>query len=745
MAPPPLWRIGTAGFGLLILLGAGCTNNPYREGETAEDTLFFPVNSEPTKLDPVAAYYSHEGEIIDQIYEPPFTYHYLKRPYEVIPLTAEAVPNPVYFDPAGELMADLDPPATEVGRAEYTIRIRRGVYYQNHPCFARDEAGELIYQDVSYDEIKAYDYPSKFPHQGTREATASDYALQIRRMADPRHVCPIYSTLDRYIEGFGELSQIYTDMLEEERSRRKDAAGANYNREQDEAANPIALDYFAADFPGCQVLDEFTYKLVLKRKYPQIRYWLCMHFFGPMAQEAIDFFRQPAMIRKHFSITRCPVGTGAYYLETYRPNEWIEFRANPNYHEDFYPSEGMPEDEESGLLADAGERLPFIKRQVFVMEKEAIPSWNKFIQGYYDLSKITVDVFDQAVDLQPGADAEVSGHMMERGITLETAVETWFWYMEFNQMDEVLGPQEGDSEEVKEKKRKLRLAISIAQDSDEYKEIFLNGRGWVAHSPVPPGIFGFRHGREGMNPYVFDWDESRERPALKSIEAARQLMVEAGYPGGRGPDGQPLIIYYDHASITTSFRSIFEWNKERFALLGIRLKERQWDLSRLRQKFDQGDWQLTTGGWIADYPDPENFLFLFYGPNSKARFKGSNNINYASPAFDAVFAELESMENSPRRQELIDEALEILRRDAPAAWQYFPESYTLLHSWLKNFKPHQMSKNVMKYRRIDGAHRAEQQEAWNQPVVWPVLLLLGLVIATLVPGAVSIYRRERGR
>jgi len=77
------------------LFPSGCTNNPYRPGENAEPTYFGSFSTPPTKLDPTSAYYVHEGMLIDQIYEPPFTYHYLKRPYELMPQTAVEIPKPV--------------------------------------------------------------------------------------------------------------------------------------------------------------------------------------------------------------------------------------------------------------------------------------------------------------------------------------------------------------------------------------------------------------------------------------------------------------------------------------------------------------------------------------------------------------------------------------------------------------------------------------------------------------------------
>lgn len=716
-----------------------CTNDPYRPGETSQPTYFSSFATPPTKLDPATSYYAHEGRIIDQIYEPPFTYHYLKRPYELIPLTAEAVPAPAYFDTQGRPLLDPDPPAEQVGRVEYTVRLRPNIRYQNHPCFARDDRGQPFYRDADPQTLPACEFPTDLPRQATRELQAGDYALQVRRLADPRLASPVFSTLAACIQGLDALQTRYKEILEQERAARKAKAGPGYNQEQDERDNPIVLDYLAPDCPGIQVLDERTFRLVLTRKYPQILYWMCMHFFGPMPREALEFYNFPAIRQRQFSINRCPVGTGPYYLKMFRPNEVIVLEQNPNYHEDTYPAEGMPEDAAAGLLADAGQRLPFIRRQELHFEKEDIPAWNKFLQGYTDVSAIANDVFDQAIRIRVGEGPLLTEDMSRKGIRLVTGAEATLWYTSFNLMDETVG---GLSPE----KCKLRQAISIALDYNEYLDIFYNGRGIAAQGPLPPGIFGYREGPTGVNPYVDQWEPARNRAVRQPIETARKLLAEAGFPGGMTPQGEPLTLYYDHAAGgETFFRAYFEWTRGRLDLLGIRLRERATDLSRYREKQQQGNWQIASGGWLADYPDPENFLFLFYGPNGKVKTGGPNMANYESAEFDTLFRQAETMLNTPARMELIDRMQRILQRDAPVVWQFYPVSYMLCHEWYRNIKPHEMSYNTVKFRRIDPDLRVRRQKEWNRPVFGPLLLGLGLLVLALVPAAVMLYRRERGK
>ena len=170
--------------------------------------------------------------------------------------------------------------------------------------------------------------------------------------------------------------------------------------------------------------------------------------------------------------------------------------------------------------------------------------------------------------------------------------------------------------------------------------------------------------------------------------------------------------------------------------LGIVLEERLTDLNRFRDKVNKGDWQLLFSGWVADYPDPENFLFLYASENSAAASQGggSNKTNYSSPEFDKVFHQLETMNNGPERMELIQKALRILQEDAPCCWAYHPKSLVLTHGWLKNYKPHHMAKTFKKCLRIDAEARNAFRRKYNQPILWPgyvgliVVYLLGMLL-----------------
>jgi ABC-type transport system substrate-binding protein len=443
---------------------------------------------------------------------------------------------------------------------------------------------------------------------------------------------------------------------------------------------------------------------------------------------------------KNFTLDWWPIGTGPYMLTENNPNARMVLERNPNFRGEPYPSEGEPGDAEAGLLRDSGKTMPFIDRVVFSREKESIPYWNKFLQGYFDISGIGSDQFDQAVRVSIEGEAAVTPEMEHQGIRLSTSVATSTGYVAFNWDDPVVGGQKGG--ESAERARKLRHAISIAFDVEEQIAIFANGRGIAAQGPIAPGIFGYRDGKEGLNPVVYDWVEGK--PRRKSIEAAQKLLAEAGYPGGRdAKTGQPLVLYLDTVTRGPGDKAVFDWYRRQFEKLSLQLEIRSTDWNRFQEKIRKGATQIFRLGWNADYPDPENFLFLLHGPQSRARTQGENAANYVNPEYDALFEKMKNMPNSPERQRLIDRMVEIVRRDAPWIWGTHPKEYSLSHSWLANDKPNNMARNNMKYLKVDAQKRSALRREWNRPLLWPLGLIALVLVVSAVPAVVSYRRRER--
>jgi peptide/nickel transport system substrate-binding protein len=705
----------------LALLGflGGCGgpwNNPYPARERGQNILYSAFVERPKHLDPVQSYAENEYVFISQIYMPPLQYHYLRRPYELVPFGAAEIPRAVYLDADGRRLPD-SAPAERVAFSVYDIRIKQGVMYQPHPAFAVDESGKPRYLNLGREDLKNIFELRDFGYTGTRELVAEDYVFQIRRLAHPGLHSPIFGLMSEYIVGLKEFAQ-----------------------QLQKAAKHMAVDAYLdlTMFPleGAQTLDRYTYRIKIRGKYPQFVYWLAMPFFAPIPEEAHRFYSQPGMTEgKNLTLDWYPVGTGPYMLSVNNPNRLMVMERNPNFAGEPYPADGEAGDAEAGLLDDAGKPMPFIDKVIFSLEKESIPYWNKFLQGYYDISGISSDTFDQVVQITGAGDIALTEDIQKRRIALQTSVATSTLYMAFNMLDPVVG---GNSERA----RKLRHAVSIALDFEEMISIFRNGRGVAAQGPIPPGIFGYRDGREGMNPYVYDWVDGR--PTRKSIAYAQQLLAEAGYPNGiEASTGKPLVIYFDGTLVGAEGKSRADWLVKQLAKINLQLVVRNTDYNRFQEKVRKGTAQLFFFGWNADYPDPENFLFMFHGPQSRALKNGENSANYMNAEYDRLFERVRAMDNGPERQALIDRMIEMLRFDAPWAWGLHPQDFTLAHAWVHNRKPNKMANNSLKYQRIDPQLRETMRARWNSPVLWPVLAALAALVLALIPAVLSYRRRER--
>lgn len=707
-------------FALLLMVqsishaGGWVFNNPYPASQSLQAIYYTSFSEQPKTLDPAKSYSSNEYQFIMQIYEPVLQYDYLTRPYKLVPLTAAAMPEVHYYDSAGE---EIVPHAGKIARSVYTIHITPGILYQPHPAFAKDEHGNFRYHNLSSDFLSDQHISrlSDFKYSGTRELIADDYIYEIKRLANPAISSPVYGLMSEYIEGFQEY-----------------AATLPHN-----IGNGL-LDLRQYPLRGVRKVDDYTFEISLKGQYQQFLFWLAMPFFSPVPWEADRFYAQPDMDDKNISFGWYPIGTGPFLMRENNPNSQMVLNKNPNYRDTRFPATGSEEDKQKGYLHHPGMRLPLIEKAVFILEKETIPRWNKFLQGYYDLSGISADSFEQAIQITRGGEAVLSHDMQKKGMRLEQVTEPNIYYLGFNMLDPVVG---GKTKRAK----KLRQAISIAVNYDEFIGIFFNGRGNAAQGPIPPGIFGFREGEQGINPYVYTWDGAA--PKRRLIDDAKQLMIEAGYPNGLDPaTKKPLILHYDVAATGgPDDKAQLNWMRKQFARIGIALNIRSTQYNRFQEKMRHGNAQLFTWGWNADYPDPENFLFLLYGPNGKAKHGGENAANYHNPAYDRLFDLMKNRNNDEGRQQLIDKMVAMLRDDAPWLWGINSQSFILSQQWVAPVKTNSISQNTLKYMAIDVPLRNDLRNAWNTPVLWPVALFILLLTILLLPFLFAYHKKQQRR
>ncbi len=719
--------LGLAGLLALGML-AGCSrdpvNSPYARGGETENTLYTAFTQRsPKYLDPASSYSGDETPFTYSIYEPLYGYHYLARPYRLIPRAAAGLDPPAYFDRDGRRLPD-DVAGEQVAYSVYDIRIRPGIRFQPHPAFALDGEGRHVYWPIGADALKGKFDIGSFEHTGTRELQAADYVYAFKRLASPRVVSPIYGIMAEHVVGMKEFGD------------RLKALDKAENDGPPGAFRPW-LDLRPHDLEGVQALDPHTLRIKVIGKYPQFKYWLAMTFTAPVPWEADRFYHQPGMAEHDLSLNTWPVGTGPYMLVESIKNRRHVLQRNPYFRGEPYPCEGSPEDRRMGLLDDCGKPTPFIDRIEFTLEKESVPLMGKFLQGYYDIPQVDRGDYGVAMRVAAGDSAEKAALYQDHGLQIRSATEAQMFYLGFNWLDPVVG--KGDTPEQQEKNRKLRLALSIAFDWEQFVSIFQNDEAQVAYGPVPPGVLGYREPPEGYNPHIYSIEDGRV--ARKPLDDARRLLREAGYPDGRDArTGNPLILYFDSAGGMGS-SAMLDWMRRQLAAIDVQLEVRATDYNRFQDKMRNGSAQMYMWGWVADYPDAENFLFLLYGPNAKAVNGGENASNYRNPEFDRLFEKMRYLDDGPEKEALIHEMVALVQADAPWMFGYFPKSGGAYQAWVGNAKPTQMVRNTLQYYRIDPQLRAAKIQEWNAPGWWP-LWLAGLALAA---GAAAAWRAARRR
>ena len=707
----------------LALLGAtlalaACNNSPYADGAAATNTLFYSFDERsPRYLDPTASYANPESAYTYQIYEPLYGYHYLKRPYVLVPKAAAEVVKPYYLDKAGQRLAE-DVAPEQIAQSVYEIPIKPGITYAPHPAFAKNAKGEYLYHHLSANELGDKRSPWDFETQGTRELVADDFVYALKRHATTRIEAPVFAVFAEYVIGL----KAYGEKVKAEDAKLLKGLPTDIR-------DKPFLDFRKWPLEGAEAVDSHLLRIRLKGKYPQWNYWMAMPFVAPVPWEADAFYAQEGMSANGLSLNQWPVGTGPFMMTEFIRDRRHVMKRNPNFRGEPYPCEGEADDQKDGLLADCGKRMPFVDTLYVTIEKEKVPRKEKFKQGYFDVPEIERPEWgvDFTNDLNDSDD--VKRMFEERGFKFPLMTDISDWYLGFNMLDPVIG--KGSTPEEVVKHRKLRQAISIAIDWEEgYGRIFKHKGGVASHGPVPPGLFGSREGQGDFhNPVTHHIVDGRivRRP----IEDAKKLLAEAGYPDGRDAvTGRPLVLNYDfQRAITPEFKAENDWMVRQFAKIGVQLEVRATDFNQFQDKTLKGKHQIFWAGWLADYPDAENFLFLLYGPNAKSKSQGENVANYENPEFDKLYSELQTLDDGPQKQANIDKMVVMAQQDAPWSFGYFPWGGLAFQQWVYNGKPSILIRDMAKYYRVDPKLRVAKQAEWNKPTWWPMVLLVALLLA----------------
>jgi len=491
-----------------------------------------------------------------------------------------------------------------------------------------------------------------------RELVAADVEYSIKRFRDPRNRSPYEWLFEQKLVGLDELA----------------AAAAASGR----------FDY-DAKIPGIEVRDRYTISFKLREPDYNFLYVLAMPNVVPVAREVIDAYG--ADTHAH------PVGTGPFLLKEWVRRSKIVLEKNPNhrgYEIDARWADPADEWDRRALEALRGKRLPLLDRvEIFPIEDEQ-PRFLAFLNREHDILDETPFVFIHQV-LPNG---KVAPGLQAQGVHVYREEQPEFTYDVFNMNDKVDGrenPVGGYSPE----RVALRRAMILAHDRDREIQVLRKGQAIAAQSPVPPGVVGYDPAFRAASQ---DYDPARAKALLDLFG-----YVDRDGDGWREqPDGRPLVIEYKYNAGSQENRQLAAlWSKS-LADVGIRVEAVAVQFVDLLKDQKAGRFVLSGAAWIADYPDAQNFLQIFYGPNT-----GQSNVaSFRLEAYDRLYNRAAALPDSPERNAIYREMNRLLLAWGPLRLGVHRIFNHLVYPWVKGYKKHPILYTNFKYLDLDVAARA---------------------------------------
>jgi ABC-type transport system substrate-binding protein len=439
-----------------------------------------------------------------------------------------------------------------------------------------------------------------------RELTADDYVYAIKRLVDPANRSPNAFYVAGKIVGLDE------------------AAAA--------ASKPNAKFDYSAKIAGLEAIDRLTLRIRLKSSDYTFANIMALPSLVAVAHEVVEAY--PGKVAAH------PVGTGPYVLKSWVPASKITLEANPAFREfvwNFTP--GDDPGDKAIAAAMRGKKMPQVGViEISVMEEQQ-SRWLAFQGAELDILEL------------PGVFAPLAlrgdkliPDLVKKGIYLSRILDPSITYTAFNMRDPVVG---GFAKE----KVALRRAIVMAYSNVAEVEIIRKGQAAPLQMPIPPGVAGY---------------SPKYRSSIgHDPEAANKLLDQMGYRKGDDgyrtlPDGKQLLLRYSSQTDATA-RDYDELWKKALDSIGIRVAIDKGKYSDQIKAAIGCQHQMWSYGWIADYPDGDNFMQLLYGPN----INQSNVACYASPKYDALYRESQLMRDSPERSQLFERMARQFEADTP--------------------------------------------------------------------------------
>ena len=500
------------------------------------------------------------------------------------------------------------------------------------------------------------------------------------------------------------------------------------------AARARAVRGAPAASTGVVARGERELEIVLAEPNPQILYWFAMPFTTPVAVGGGGLLRRQGTGREHFADHA--VGTGPYRLAVYEKQYRFMLERNAGWYGSAAGNAATrpapysrasidPED-----IAAGAHRSPPMPAGAC---RSSIASCSRASARTSRASTsscraITTTAASSRRASTPSSRATGSRpQMAARGMRLDKTVEPSILYIGFNMDDPVLGAAG---------RRARPQAAPGHEPCHRYQANISSSFSTAA---------ACRRRRRCRRASSATMPTTRTRSASSTWRAPGRLLAEAGYKNGIDPTtSTPPEAELRHPATTAAANLQFEFLATAWRQLGLDVEINATTYNQFQDKIRRGAYQIFNWGWVADFPDPENFLFLLECENARSKSGGPNTANFCNrrvrPALPRDEGPAEQRRSAPA---LIRRMLAILEQERPWIELYHEEDYTLSHAWLVNSKPMGISYPAYKYKDVEPELQSAPAGAnGTRPCAGRSISCCCSIVAVTVP-AVRTYYRER--
>jgi len=432
-----------------------------------------------------------------------------------------------------------------------------------------------------------------FPDGKGREVTAADVVYSLKRHFDPATRPQGAWLWQGRIVGLDAWKE----------------AGSNYDQEVE----------------GLRALDDHTLQIKLVQPYPQLLDTLAQGYSSVVPREAVEHYGREFGIR--------PVGSGPFRLVSYDTARIVMDR-NPGFRQEpvDLAAEGYDPATQGqyGLERIEGRSPPFIDRLEFQFIADASARWNSFTKG--DEAQYTTIPNEQIDRVLTSKHPITLKPEYAEKYFFYAGMEAGFIFQTWNLLDPEFGYNEDPERERRNKA--LRCAVIKSFDWPARNDSFYGGIGTIF-----PGI---------IVPVVPEFDPDLSRVSVtRDVAGARKLLEDNGWNAAN----LPMFTFGTTANVLNRlmFEQFRAWLKDiGYPPEKVVLKQYA-TFGDISKAWKQAELPWVVKGWGLDYPDAENTLQLFYGPNSSP---GSNDSNWRNPEYDALYEQSSVMLPSPERTEI---------------------------------------------------------------------------------------------